>query len=252
VVSIGASAAVGAALAALLLTALPALAAVPSPVGLPLSVAAGEAGPSPFAGYSENLLGPLTLTSTITVPTVKCSQQSTWGTEVSLVAVMENQTTDATVEDGGGVSVGCTLTGSPAYAPVLCDPSLSGPSSSSAGCESLDDTVFPGDIVQVTAAASGGCNETCSDVSATVKDVTEQWSESATGASGSDFAAFVGASGGPPLARFGRITMSAVAVDGSRFSGVRTDIVGFTGHTLARTGRLAKGGAFTVKWVQGS
>jgi hypothetical protein len=245
----GTSTAVGAVLGALLLNALPATAAVPSPAGLPTTVASGSAGPSPFAGYSENLLGPLTLTSTITVPTVRCGNQSTWGTEISLVAVMENQTTDATVEDGGGVSVGCSLTGSPVYAPVLCDPALSGPSSSSAGCESLADPVVPGDVVQVMAAASGGCNETCSAVSATVKDVTEAWSESATGASGSDFAAFVGASGGPPLVRFGRITMNAVAVDGSHFGGQRTDIVGFSGHTLARTGRLSRGGAFTVKWV---
>ena len=238
--------------AALLVGVAPATAAVPFPTGLSTSAStmAGPAGPSPFAGYSQNLLGPLTLTSTITVPTVKCADKSTWGTQVSLVAVMENQTTDATVEDGGGVTVGCTLTGTPVYAPVLCDPSLSGPSSSSAGCEVLADTVLPGDVVQVTAAAGGGCNETCTAVSATVKDGTESWSESATGSSGSDFDVFVGASGGPPLVRFGTVSMSAVAVDGSRFGGVRTNLVGFSGHTLAKASRFSKGGVFTVKWVK--
>jgi len=215
------------------------------PTGTPSGTSDG------YSGYYENLVGPLTLSSTITVPTAKCTNTSTWATQIRLLAVIDSQTGSGNVgEHGGGVEIGCTKTGSPSYAAALCDPSLSSDLSYSGGCDSLTDPVAPGDAVTVTVTASGGCDPTCSSVATTVND-TETWSKSAASASNSDFDTFVAVVGVPPLMDFGKVTVSRLSVSGAGFGGQKTNLVDLAGHTLARAGRLTKGrSSFTLKWVR--
>jgi hypothetical protein len=216
----------------------------------------GRLSPSNVGGYyNENLVGPLSLAATVTVPTVKCTNSSTWGTQARLLAVMDGPTVaggDANAEHGGGVQVGCTaLTGTPSYAPVICDPSLSADLTYSDGCDTLADPVAPGDTVKITVDASEGCDQTCGSVVTTVNDVTGDWTETVTGSSQSDFNVFVVVAGDSPLLDFGRASMSDVSLDGAQFGGARANVVDLAGHVLARAGALSKvNQSFTVRWLR--
>jgi hypothetical protein len=105
--------------------------------------------------------------------------------------------------------------------------------------------------VSVTVNASDSCHPTCSSVLSTLTDTTRGWTEQVDGSSPSDFNAFVAVVGASPLLNFGKLSMSAVTLDGSRFPGKKSNLVDLTGHTLARAGAFAKAReSFTVKWVR--
>jgi hypothetical protein len=199
-----------------------------------------------YSGYYENLVGADTLTSTFTVPTVKCTNKSTWGTDVGLLGLMNSS--NGQIEHGGGVEVGCsTLTGTPTYAGALCDPNFS------AGCGALADPVAPGDVVQVTVSAADGCAPTCASVSVAVTDSTADWTESWTGSSQSDFDTFVAVVGSPPVPAFGKVQVTGVTINGSGFDGQRFNLVDHSGRTLARASALSKGHTtFNVRWLAAS
>ena len=200
--------------------------------------------PNDYSGYYENLVGALKLTSTITVPTVKCTNSATWGTVVGLLALANSNVSG---EHGGGVEVGCApVTGTPSYAAALCDPSFP------KGCGALADVVLPGDTVAVTVTAAGGCNPACASVVVTVKDTTQSWTESWSGSSSqSDFDTFVVAVGASPLADFGKVTLTNVTSNGARFQGQKFNLIDNAGHTLARAGNLSQAKtSFSVKWLR--
>jgi hypothetical protein len=229
---------------------------VASTSGLVPTVPAAKRSPSNVGGYyDENLVGPLSLTTTVTVPTVKCTNSSTWGTDARVLAVMDGPAVaggDANAEHGGGVQVGCAaLTGTPSYAPIICDPTLSADPTYSAGCDTLADPLAPGDSLEISVDAGGGCDETCQSVVTTVTDTTEDWTETVTGSSQSDFNVFVVVAGNPPLLNFGQVSLSDVTLDGAQFGGARANVVDLAGHVLARAGVLSKAHqSFTVKWVR--
>jgi hypothetical protein len=209
-----------------------------------------------YSGYYENVVGPLAFSSSVTVATAKCTNTGTWNTQVRLLGVLDGQTgSSGTGEHGGGVEVGCTKTGSPVYTAVLCDPSFTGDPSFSGGCDALSataDPVLPGDVVTVSVTASGGCQPTCSSVTATVNDSTEHWSAApVTSASDSDFDTFVAVVGNAPLVDFGKVTVSGLSMSGAVFAGSKANLVDLSGRTLARASRLTRSGSsFTLKWVR--
>jgi len=197
-----------------------------------------------YSGYYENLVGDTTLTSTLTVPTMKCTNHSTWGTPVGILALMDSMS--GQIEHGGGVEVGCSSpTGTPSYAAALCDPTFT------SGCGTLTNPVAPGDVVNVTVSA-GGCAPTCS-VTVTVTDTTEPWTESWTGPSQSDFDTFVAVVGAPPVPDFGKVPLSNVTIDGGGFGGRKYNLVDHAGRMLARASALSHGRtSFSVKWIAAS
>jgi hypothetical protein len=199
-----------------------------------------------YSGYYENLVGASTLTSTLTVPTVKCSNHSTWGTQVGILGLMDSSS--GQVEHGGGVEVGCSsLTGTPTYTGALCDPTFT------SGCGALTDPVAPGDLVHVAVAASGGCNPTCSSLSVTVTDSTASWTESWSGSSQSDFDAFMVVVGFPPVPSFSKVLVTNLSFNGDAFGQERFNLVDHGGKTLARASALSKAkSSFNVKWVASS
>jgi hypothetical protein len=202
----------------------------------------GGKAPNDYAGYFENVVGGLTLTSTVTVPTMKCTNSATWGAEVGLLGVVESGNNEV----GGGVEVGCaSVTGAPSYAAAVCDPTLT------ATCGTLANPVFPGDIVAVTVNASGGCKPGCSSFVVTLRDATRGWTESPWSGSttSSDFDTFIAAVGFSPLADFGKVRLTDVSVNGTGWQ--RSNIVDDAFHTLARTSGLTHDRtSFTVKWVR--
>jgi hypothetical protein len=209
-----------------------------------------------YSGYYENVVGPLTFSSSVTVAAAKCTNTSTWDTQVRLLGVLDSQTgSSGEGEHGGGVQVGCSKTGSPTYAAVVCDPSLPAGPSVSTGCEALSSTadpVAPGDVVTVSVTAGGGCQPTCSSVTSTVNDATEHWSAPpVTSAANSDFDAFAAVAGNPPLVDFGKVTVSGLSVSGGGFDGQKANLVDLGGRTLARASRLSRSGSsFTLKWLR--
>jgi hypothetical protein len=211
-----------------------------------------------YSGYYENVVGPLTFSSSVTVAAVKCTNSGTWNTHARLLGVLDSQTgSSGNGEHGGGVQVGCTKTGSPVYTALLCDPSLSADPSFLSGCDSLSSTadpVAPGDVVTVNVTAGGGCQPTCSSVTTTVNDSTEHWSATpVTSAANSDFDAFVAVVGTAPLVDFGKVTVSGLSMSGTSFAGQKANLVDLSGRTLARAGRMNRSGSsFTLKWVRAS
>jgi hypothetical protein len=228
---------------------------MPSSLGAVLAPAHGaliQPRPNFDAGYYQNIVGPMTLTATITVPVVNCSNRATWGTKVEILAVTSslNEST-GTDEHGGGVDVGCSASnasppGAPVYSGALCDPDAS-------QCGVVPDPVAHGDSVTVAVAASGGCDPTCSSVTVTVTDTTEDWTESWSGTSAQpDFDTYVIAVGYPELAKFAKVDVSRVAVDGAGWSDAqRYALIDQAGHTLAKASKLGNGKtSFSVKWVR--
>lgn len=108
--------------------------------------------PNPYSGYYANVVGGLALTATVTVPTVKCTNSTTWGSEVGLLTVADSpDAVSGTDEHGGGVEVGCaSVTGTPIYAATLC-----GDVTTPKGCHTTADTVDALDSVQVSVTGSG-------------------------------------------------------------------------------------------------
>jgi hypothetical protein len=215
-----------------------------APLG-PTSGARGEAS-SLYSGYYQNLVGALSLAATFTVPPVKCTNHSTWGSKVGVLALMDSSS--GQLEHGGGVEVGCDgVTGAPTYAGAICDPTFA------SGCGALSDPVAPGDMVKVTVVAAGGCSSTCSSVTVTVNDTTAPWTETWTGSSQSDFDTFVAVVGAPPLPNFGKVALTSVTANGKGFDGQRFNLVDHDGKTLARASSLRKGKtSFSVKWIAAS
>ena len=220
-----------------------------------LAAAAKGAAPIPsvrYAGYLESVEGPVTLDATVVVPTVKCTNPTTWNADARLVAVMDSQSgVTANAEHGGGVQVGCSQTGVPTYSAIVCDPLITGDASYSAGCAPLEASVLPGDQVQVQVVASGSCNPTCTSVVSTVSDLTHLSSTSATSSSATDFNAFVALVGTAPLVDFGKATMTGVALDDASFAGQRSNLYDFSNRLLVRSSALSKvKRSFTLKWVR--
>jgi hypothetical protein len=236
--------------------AVPAAASTPgTPPGLVPTAPNGARGPSDIAGYyEENIVGPLALAATFTVPTLRCTKTATWDTEARLLVVLDGPTSvtgNANAEHGGGIEMGCTKFGVPSYSLLLCDPTLSADPSYASGCDLLASPVAPHDVVSISAVAGGGCDPTCSSVAATVDDLTRATSRTATSPSVSDFNAFVAAVGAAPLLDFGRVPVTGVTINGSRFGGQRANLVDLSGHTLARAGVLsATQLKFNVRWVR--
>ncbi|HXQ58858.1 MAG TPA: hypothetical protein VN799_02135 [Acidimicrobiales bacterium] len=236
-------------------SAVPSTNSVPAPAALgalavPTPATLGAKNPNNYSGYYANIVGALHLTATMTVPTVKCTNSTTWGSDVGILAIMDSPDPVAgTDEHGGGIEVGCAgVTGTPLYSAVLCgEPTL--PS----GCTTLADTVLPGDSVAVDVAAGGGCRPTCGSVVVTVMDTTQDWTESSSGTSNSDFDTFVAAVGSTPLVDFGKVTLTDVTSNGAGFDGRRSNLIDDAGHTLARAGTFTKARtSFSVRWVRSS
>jgi hypothetical protein len=199
-----------------------------------------------YSGYYENLVGAVTLQSTITVPTVKCTNHNTWGSQVGVLALMDSSS--GQIEHGGGVEVGCGALGAPSYKAALCDPNNS-------GCAAVSNPVAPGDTVTVQVAASGGCSSTCTSVTVTMTDSTEAvpWTVTWTGESQSDFDTFVAVVGSPPVPDFGKVVLSGTTINSAGFGGERFNLVDHANRTLARASALKSAQtSFSVKWVASS
>jgi len=218
--------------------------AVPrAPLSLPLGGAPGRTN-TEYSGYFENLYGAVTLTTTLTVPKVRCANHATWGSQVGILALMTSSGTQ--VEHGGGVEVGCSSpAGTAAYAAALCDPDYA------AGCGTPPGTVAPGDVVEVEVSATGGCNPTCTSASVTVTDTTQDWSASWSGQAQSDVEAFVALVGAAPVPDFGKVGVRDVTVNGAGFDGQRSSLADHNGNTLARASALSQAKtSFSVTWVR--
>jgi hypothetical protein len=216
---------------------------------VPASATQSQTNSYEYTGYYAKIVGALELKATVTVPTVKCTNSATWGTDVGILALMDSPDPVAgTDEHGGGVEVGCAaVTGAPSYAAALCNPTFA------KGCGALADPVAPGDAVDVTVTAAGGCHPLCSSLVVKVNDTTQNWTETWSGTSQSDFDTFVVAVGAPPLANFGKVTLTGVTSNGTGFQGRKSNLIDSAGHTLARAGNFTAGRtSFSVKWLRSS
>jgi hypothetical protein len=217
----------------------------------PMQSASGQPRPNFDAGYYQNIVGPLTVSAIVNVPSVNCRNKATWGTKVEMLAVTSSLNGSTRDEIGGGIDVGCSAAnaspaGAPVYSGALCTPDA-------AACGVLADPVSPGDSVAVTVAAAGGCAPVCSSVTVTVNDTTQGWTENWTGSTPqSDFDTYVIAVGFPALAKFAKVSFSHVSVNGSGWSAAqRYELIDQGGKTLAKASKMGAGKtSFSVKWVR--
>ena len=204
------------------------------------SLPAGATTTSPIAGYSVAESGSsASAQTTFNVPTVTCNTGDFQ--RIGFRAVVR---TTAPASNGAFIGAGCT-NGSPVYFVQLqVNGTITDPA----------DPILPGDRVQSSVSI------TASATNESISDVTQGWTESATGAGAVPVFASVGAggfactAGAPPcrpVPQFSNVTFGKSAIDGvSLAQAQRTDFTLGTGTIEAIAGKLIQGGTgFKVSYV---